>query len=157
MFVSKSTYKVNSYKMKTFTVGQLAKRTDINIETVRYYERRGLLPEPMRSESSYRQYTENDVARIMFIKRSKELGFTLKEISELLSLKLDTDTTCRDVKEFSSKKIADVEEKIRDLQRIKKKLEELLIKCSREDTSTSECSILEALEKKSKINKPKLK
>jgi Hg(II)-responsive transcriptional regulator len=134
--------------MKTFTVGQLAKRTDINIETVRYYERRRLLPKPMRSESSYRQYTENDVARIMFIKRSKELGFTLKEISELLSLKLDTDTTCRDVKEFSDKKITDVEEKIRDLKRIKKKLEELLIKCKGEYTSKSECPILDAFETK---------
>ena len=134
--------------MKTFTVGQLAKKTDINIETVRYYERRGLLPKPMRSESSYRQYTENDVARIMFIKRSKELGFTLKEISELLSLKIDAETTCRDVREFSSKKIVDVEEKIRDLKRIKKKLEELLIKCKREDTSKSECPILDAFETK---------
>lgn len=132
--------------MKSFTVGQLAKRTDINIETVRYYEKRGLLPEPMRSESSYRQYTENDVARIMFIKRSKDLGFTLKEISELLSLKIDDETTCRDIREFSSNKIAEVEEKIEDLKNIKKKLEELVIKCKRNDTSKNGCPILDAFE-----------
>lgn len=139
--------------MKTMTVGQLAKKVQINIETVRYYERRGLLPEPIRSESRYRQYTENDVARILFIKRAKELGFTLKEISELLSLKIDSETTCGDVKKLSESKIANVEEKIRDLQKIKKKLEELVILCDQENASTSECPILEALEPKTKETK----
>ena len=74
--------------MKSFTVGVLAKETGINIETVRYYENIKLLPKPMRKESRLRVYNENDLARVKFIVRSKELGFTLKEIKELLNLRI---------------------------------------------------------------------
>ncbi len=132
--------------MGTFTAGQLAQKTSVNVETIRFYERRKLLLKPKKSKSGYRQYSESDVVRILFIKRAKELGFTLSEISELLSLKLDSKTTCGDVKKLSENKLADVEERIRDLQRIKKKLEELITLCEQENASTSECPILEALE-----------
>lgn len=67
--------------MKTFTIGQLAKQAKVNIETIRYYERRGLLPEPQRRASGYREYSTDDVIRLRFIKRAQELGFTLKEIA----------------------------------------------------------------------------
>jgi len=79
--------------METFTVGKLAKEASVNIETLRFYERRGLMPEPVRRESGYRQYSQKDVARLQFIKRAKELGFSLKEIAELLSLRVDQETT----------------------------------------------------------------
>jgi len=76
------------------TIGQVAKRSGIGIETLRYYERKGLVEEPPRTESGYRQYPEDVVARIRFIRRAKELGFKLSEISELLSLRVDPNTTC---------------------------------------------------------------
>lgn len=132
--------------MKTFTVGQLAKKANVNVETVRYYEQRRLLPEPARSESKYRQYTEKDVARIVFVRRAKELGFTLKEISELLSLKLDSETICGDVQKLAAQKITDIEKRMTDLRKIKKKLEELIKLCDLGSVATSACPILEALE-----------
>ena len=132
--------------MENLSVGQLAKRASVNIETVRYYEKRKILPKPKRTESGYRQYSENDVARILFIKRAKELGFTLNEISELLSLKIKSSSTCGDVKRLAEIKVSDIEKKITDLNTIKKKLEELMALCDKENASTSECYILEALE-----------
>lgn len=130
--------------MKSLTIGQLARQAQVNVETVRYYERRGLMPEPPRRESGYRQYSEPDVARIRFIKRAQTLGFTLKEISELLSLRVDPKTTCGDVKGRAEVKIANVEEKIRDLQRMKKALIKLTASC-RGRGPTSKCPILEML------------
>jgi len=133
--------------MQTFTVGQLAQKANVNIETVRYYEKMGLLPKPVRNQSGFRQYKELDVARILFIKRAKELGFTLKEIDELFSLKIDSETTCGHVKQLALHKIEIVNEKIFDLQKIKKKLEELVALCEKVTISTNECPIIEALEK----------
>ena len=127
------------------TIGQVAKRSGIGIETVRFYERKGLVEEPPRTDLGYRQYPEDVVARIRFIRRSKELGFKLKEISELLSLRVDPDTTCADVRKQTELKIADVEEKIRALQRIKTALKKLAASCV-STGPTSECPILEALD-----------
>ena len=126
------------------TIGQLAKKAKVNVETIRYYERRGLIPEPPRRGSGYRQYSEYDMARIQFIKRAKDLGFSLKEILELLSLRVDPDTTCGDVKKRAEVKIVDIEEKIRVLQRVRNALEKLVTSC-RGRGPTSECPILEAL------------
>ena len=133
--------------MDTFTIGQLAQQAQVNIETIRFYEKRGLMPKPNRTEAGYRLYTANDVSRILFIKRAKELGFTLKEIDELFSLKIDDETTCADVKHLAQHKIDIVNQKIQDLQKIKTKLAELVVLCERENISTGECPILEALEK----------
>ncbi len=127
------------------TIGQLAKRSGIGIETVRFYERKGLVEEPPRTDSGYRQYPEDVVARIRFIRRAKELGFKLKEISELLSLRVDPDTKCADVKKQTELKIADVEEKIRVLQGIMTALKKLAASCVGTGP-TSECPILEALD-----------
>ena len=107
------------------TIGQIARSAGVGVETVRFYERQGLLQEPARKESGYRQYPEDVVARLRFIKRAKELGFSLKEIKELLALRVDPDTTCADVRSRAEAKIADVEEKIKALQRIKKALVKL--------------------------------
>jgi MerR family mercuric resistance operon transcriptional regulator len=130
--------------MKNLTIGQLAKKAQVNIETVRYYERRGLLPEPPRKDSGYRQYSENDVSRLLFIKRAQTLGFTLKEILELLSLRVDPNTTCGDVKRRAEAKIADIEEKTLALKKMKKALTKLAATCKGRGP-TSECPILEML------------
>ncbi len=132
--------------MQTIAVGQLAQKAGVNIETVRFYEKRGLLPKPVRTKTGYRQYKNNDIARIRFIKRAKELGFTLVEIAELLSLKIDSETTCGDVKKIAVNKLLDAKTKIEDLQRIKKVLEELVTVCNKDNSTTNECPILEALE-----------
>ena len=131
--------------MKPLTIGQLAKRADVGVETVRFYEREGLLDEPDRRASGYRQYDEDVVRRLAFIRQAKELGFTLKEIKELLSLKLDPSTTCADVKERAETKIEDIESKIRTLQRMKRALVKVTRSCSGSGP-TSECPILEAIE-----------
>jgi MerR family mercuric resistance operon transcriptional regulator len=133
--------------MGNLTIGQLARKAQVNVETIRYYERRGLMPEPPRRESGYRQYSEPDVTRIKFIRRAQTLGFTLKEISELLSLRVDPDTTCGDVRKRAEVKIADMEEKIKALQRMKKALTKLASTC-RGRGPTSECPILEMLSSK---------
>lgn len=130
--------------MKNLTIGQLAQKAQVNVETVRYYERRGLLPQPPRRPSGYRQYAPEALARIRFIKRAQELGFSLKEIDELLSLRVDPHNTCREVKERTEAKIADIEEKIQTLQKIKGALTRLVALC-RGRGPTSECPILEAL------------
>ena len=131
--------------METLSIGQLAKKAKLNIQTVRYYERRGLIAEPPRLESGYRQYSQSDLARLRFIKHAKELGFSLREIMELLSLRVDPNTTCADVKKRTEAKLADVEEKILALQRIRKALGHLVGLC-RGRGPTNECPILEAFE-----------
>ncbi len=132
-----------------FTIGEVAKRSGIGLETVRFYERKGLIAEPPRTDSGYRQYPEEVVGRIRFIRRAKELGFALKEISELLSLRVDPDTTCADVRKQTEFKISDVEEKIRALRRIKTALKKLAASCVGTGPA-SECPILEALDSQEK-------
>jgi MerR family mercuric resistance operon transcriptional regulator len=133
--------------MGTLTIGKLAKKTNVNIETIRYYERRSLIPKTNRRESGYREYSEDTVRRIKFIKHAKELGFSLKEINELLSLKLDPKTPCSKVKNRAEAKIADIEEKVKTLQRMKKALVKLTRACSGKGP-VIECPILEALERR---------
>lgn len=132
-------------QMETLSIGQLAKACDVNIQTIRYYERQGLLPEPERRLSGYRMYSPDYMQRIRFIKRAKELGFTLKEISDLLSLRVDRKTSCADVKKRADSKIIDMEEKIQSLQRMKSALEALAATCG-EGGPRGECPILEFLE-----------
>ncbi len=137
--------------MSYLTIGQLAKKAQVNIETIRYYERRGLIPDPPRRESGYRQYSDDYVGRILFIKRAQGLGFSLKEIYELLSLKVDPGTTCDDIKKLSEVKISEIERKIIELQDIKKALVKLVTLCKGRGPST-ECPILDALNTPKKQN-----
>ena len=127
------------------TIGKVAGRSGVGVETVRFYERNGLIPEPMRSESGYRQYPEQIVSRILFIRRAKELGFTLREIKELLSLRPQPDAGCADVRSRAEAKITDIEEKIRRLEMMKAALVDLTKTCS-SDGPVSECPILNALD-----------
>lgn len=128
------------------TIGKLANAAGVGVETIRFYEREGLLPKPPRKRSGYRQYPPDAVARVMFIRRAKELGFTLKEITELLELRVDPDKSCADVRALAKAKIVNVEQKMADLARIKGALEKLAKAC-RGKGPTGECPILDAIEK----------
>ena len=108
--------------MERLTIGQLARRVNVNLETIRYYERRGLIPEPPRNSSGHREYSQDAVDIMEFIKHSQALGFTLKEVSELLLLRMEPGKTCDDVKERVVGKILDVEERIANLERIREAL-----------------------------------
>ncbi|SRR5581483_7076532 len=131
--------------MKTLTIGQVARRAGVGVETVRFYERQGLLDEPDRRESGYRQYTEAVILRLRFIRRAKELGFTLKEIRELIALRRDPSATRAEVRQQATAKITDIEAKIRDLQRMKEALLKLTASCGGRGPASG-CPILEALD-----------
>ena len=133
--------------MKPLTSGELARQAGVGVETVRFYEREGLLEAPARRESGYRQFGEDEVLRLRFIRRAKDLGFSLKEIKELLSLRRDEGTTCAQVKERVEAKIADIEAKIASLREMKAALAKVSKQCTGRGP-TSECPILEALEGK---------
>lgn len=131
--------------METLTIGQVAKQAGVNIETVRYYERQGLIPEPSRRASGYRQYSADFVKRIQFIKRAQTLGFSLKEITELLELRIETDTACDEVRSRAEQKVASIKEKIQTLERMKQVLEGLIVACHHRGV-TGECPILTTLD-----------
>ncbi len=133
--------------MNILTAGQLAKKAQVNVETIRYYERRRLMPEPLRNESGYRNYSQDNIARLQFIKNAQELGFSLKEVSELLSLRVDPNTSCAEVKKMAEVKITDIQEKIHALQRIKEALTKLRASCQGRGPA-GKCPILEALDTK---------
>jgi MerR family copper efflux transcriptional regulator len=133
--------------MKSLTTGQLARQAGVGVETVRFYEREGLLEAPARRESGYRQFSEDEVLRLRFIRRAKDLGFSLKEIKELLSLRRDEGTTCAYVKERVEAKITDIEAKIASLRQMKAALAKVSKQCTGRGP-TSECPILEALQGK---------
>ena len=130
--------------MEKLTIGQLAKKANVNLETIRYYERRGLIPEPPRSESGYPQYSADDLQRTQFIKRAQALGFTLKEILELLSLRVGPDTSCKEVKTRVQAKIKDVEKRIVDLEEMRTALLRLSQRCTGAGP-VNKCPILEEL------------
>jgi MerR family copper efflux transcriptional regulator len=111
------------------TIGRLAKEAGVNIDTIRYYERHGLLPRATRRESGYREYAHADVARLTFIRRAKELGFSLSDISELLSLSTDRNNGVRGVKRKAEERLADVERKIAELKRVHRGLKTLIDAC----------------------------
>ena len=130
--------------MDDLTIGSLAKEAGVNVETIRFYERRGLIRQPNKPSSGYRRYPCEEVSRIQFIKHAQNLGFTLKEITELLSLRVSPKTSCEEVKEQAVVKIQDIKEKIRTLQSMKRTLEGLVRSCE-DRAPTRECPILETL------------
>jgi len=131
--------------MKTLSIGQVARRTGVGVETVRFYEREGLLEEPPRRASGYRQYPEEAVKRIHFIKRAQKLGFSLKEIAELLMLRVDGHTTCEELKQHTEAKLAEVEQKMLELQRMRHALLQVAALCTGEGPASA-CPMLEALD-----------
>lgn len=131
--------------MAVLSIGQVARRAGVGVETVRFYERQGLLDEPERRASGYRQYGDEAVAVLRFIRRAKELGFTLKEIKGLLALRLDAAATRKDVRREARAKVADIEAKIADLQRMRDALLTLVDQCHGDGAATG-CPILKALQ-----------
>lgn len=125
--------------------GDLARVAGVNVQTLRYYERRGLLPSPERTESGYRQYDAGDLRRLRFILRAKELGFTLTEVGELLDLRQDARRTADDVRERAHRKLRSTDAKIRDLRRIRRALEELVHSCDASG-APQECALIHAFE-----------
>jgi Hg(II)-responsive transcriptional regulator len=130
--------------METFSIGQVARRAGVGVETIRFYEREGLLEEPARRASGYRQYAEEVVKQIRFIKRAKLLGFSLKEIRELLTLRVDAEISCEQVKERAAAKLAEVEQKIVELQHMRQALLQVTSLCAGEGPK-SRCPMLDAL------------
>ncbi|HEX3157928.1 MAG TPA: heavy metal-responsive transcriptional regulator [Gemmatimonadaceae bacterium] len=127
------------------TIGELARRAGVNVQTVRYYERRGLLEEPQRRDSGYREYEPDALDRLRFIRRAQELGFTLTEIGELLALRLDPSTTAADVKARAEEKIQEIDGRLRDLEQIRHALTHLAGRCRGGRGPTGDCPLLEAL------------
>ncbi|AGS38555.1 Hg(II)-responsive transcriptional regulator [Cycloclasticus zancles] len=124
------------------TISKVAKTLAINVETIRFYERRGLIEQPAKPEVGYRHYPNDTINRIRFIKRSQELGFTLNEIANLLNL---NDSPCGQVQELAEHKLAAVKDKMVDLRRLEKALNALLAQCqSNEDDS--HCPIIDSLQ-----------
>ncbi len=127
------------------TISQVATAAEVNVQTIRYYERRGLVPTPRRTTSGYRQYAEDAVARLRFIKHAQELGFSLHEIEELLALRVRHGAACDAVERKTRSKIELVQQRIRDFQRMKRTLERLAAACTAR-RPTDDCPILEVLE-----------
>ena len=129
-------------------IGKVAKQSKVGVETVRFYENKGLIDIPRRNPSGYRQYPESVVKQIQFIQHAKTLGFSLREISELISLKSKPGARCSSIKKTAIAKIADIQEKIDSLERMKKALQPLIAQCKASDP-ISDCPILGALDKHS--------
>ena len=123
--------------MSYLRIGDLSKRTQTNNETLRFYESKGLLDEPRRSDAGYRLYTEEAVSKVNFIVRAKRMGFSLKEISELLSLRVDRESsTCGEVKVMAEQKLVDISRKLEELKRMKTALEQITEACCGADQGT---------------------
>lgn len=125
--------------------GEVAARAGVNIQTLRYYERRGLLGRPPRTESGYRRYSEDAVRIVRFVKRAQELGFTLDEAEQLLRLRRVTPAQQSSVRALATAKVADIESKMRQLAAMRAALQEMLSACCSD--GALECPILEALER----------
>jgi len=135
--------------MKTMKIGEVAKLTGTGIETIRFYEREGLLLEPERRPSGYRQYDESTVERLEYIRRAKELGFTLAEIRELLELSFVNHACCDHVRQRADAKITEIEEKIRSLQQMKRSLGKIVQQC-RAKNSADHCPLVHTTKKRTR-------
>lgn len=136
--------------MSEFTVsragvkrGELAKRSGCNLETIRYYEKIGLLNNPARTESGHRVYLEADQSRLRFILRSRELGFTIEEVRSLLSLVDDGDYSCGEIHSLTSNHLTSVSRKISDLQKLESTLKKISSECAK--GNDPDCPIIDAL------------
>ncbi len=124
------------------TIGKIAKHADVNIETIRYYQKMNLITEPPKPLMGFRIYPESDIARVKFIKRAQRLGFTLKEIIELLAL---GEKHCQEVQVLAKEKLEKIELHIKDLKAMRKALKILVARCENDNDSNSRCAIIESL------------
>lgn len=128
---------------REFTIGVLSKYSGVNIETIRYYEKIKIMPSPPRSEGGYRLYVENHQRRLSFIRRSRELGFSLKEIRGLLTLVDDKSFTCAQVQDLTLEHLDTTRKKIIDLQKLETVLDEMASQC--DGGLVPECPVIDAL------------
>lgn len=128
---------------QTFSRGQLAKHTAVKSETIRYYERCGLLHAPARSAGGHRIYTQDDASRLIFIRRCRELGFTLDEIGSLVELAGDENMNCSQVRELTAEHLLDVQGKIKDLRKMERMLKSMVKQC--DENASPNCPIIETL------------
>ena len=126
-----------------FAIGEMSRRTGVNIETVRYYEKIGLMPKPNRSEGGNRLYNHVQLQRLFFIKRCREIGFSQSEIKALLSMVDHENITCAEVHRVTTAHVADIRQRIKDLRKLEKVLTQMANECSRGDVP--ECPIIETL------------
>lgn len=129
--------------MQALTISKLAQAAGVNVETIRFYQRRGLLSEPARPPGGIRRYAQHDVARVLFIKAAQRIGFTLDEIAQLLQL--DDGTHCAEARAIAERKLADVRDRLADLQRIEAALAKLVGRCARRRGKPS-CPLIAALQ-----------
>jgi DNA-binding transcriptional MerR regulator len=130
-------------------IGELAEKANVSIDTIRYYEREGLIEPVSVRESGYREFDKRSVKTIGFVVRAKDLGFSLKEIRNLLALKDNPDTTCSSVRAMAKKKLEDVTGKIKALRKIETELKTLVKECAGGDAGLDTCPIVDSLEKDS--------
>jgi len=130
--------------MGEFTIGKVAKAAGVGVETVRFYEREGLVPQPKKPQNGFRHYPPETVERIRFIREAQNLGFALRETAELLSLRADPAADCAHVRRRAEMKLHDVNKKAQRLAEIRRALETLIAACPSQG-STAVCSILDAL------------
>ena len=131
-------------QIPSMTIGTVAKRAGVAIDTIRYYEREGLLPEPLRRASGYRSYNETAISRLRFIRRAKDLGFTLEEIRDLLALSADRHRGVKAVRERAQQRLTNIDARIAELARIRQGLEQLIEACPGSG-DPEQCPILRAL------------
>ena len=129
--------------MREFTIGQLSKLTDVNIETIRYYEKIGIIPHPPRNSSGYRIYSTPHLERLSFVRRSRELGFSQPEVRKLLTLVDEHKYTCAEVQEITAKQLEAVRVKIQDLQKLEQALANMINECAGGDIP--DCPIVDIL------------
>ena len=122
------------------TIGKLAQQANVTIETIRYYQRKGLLDEPEKPATGYRQYPSQAISRLRFIKRAQQAGFTLKEILDLLSL---DNEHCQDVQKIAEQKLLQIDQQLNDLTALRNALD-ILVKSCRQDPSSQHCSLIDA-------------
>lgn len=143
MFDSVPRYRVYNESMEKITIGKLAELSNVNTETIRYYHREGILKEPAKRANGYRYYEPDYITKINFIKKAQELGFSLKEIKEMLEINSKKKVTCDLVKKKVDAKIAEIDEKINDLKKIRGSLEKLSCAC---DESTDEMKKIKVMD-----------
>ena len=128
---------------KGYAIGEMSRRTGVNIETIRYYERINLLPKPDRTAGGNRQYNHEQLKRLTFVRRSRELGFSIAEIKALLGMVDGKDFTCGEVHDMTVSHLSNVKNKISDLRRLEKVLKKMAAECSKGDVP--DCPIVETL------------
>lgn len=132
--------------IKVLTIGSLAEKSGVGVETIRFYQREGLIKEPPKPSRGYRQYAADDIVKIGFIKRCQELGFSLREVKELLEFNNKSGATCNDIKKKTIKKLSEINQKITALKQMKKSLEELQCACDEGKKAVQNCDVMKCFD-----------